>query len=392
MPVTELQIDSNQIDNNDVDNIIIDTDNNDIEQQQQYLNKINQLNQQQQQQQQQQLQEEKRVYNISPSTTTALHQRLPNNLNQNQLNNLQEFNFNINRNFNFCDDDDAKLPKVIDKTINTDNSTYEIKQKPTQTTIVREDTQQYTTQAKQQLINDDDDDETLYDLDNDTLPTSKYSLDYFDNFKQPDSFIPNYSSTYLQPNSKFKGQQKSGDKIFQIKVEFKTVDLSNSLCTGFLQIYGLTDEFSEIITYFKGEIINNPLNNSANVNYSFITENKNWGSFPKNDYEHWKKLTNDESNLLSDLQLIEKLNKIKENQDDGSGHFIYMRWKEEFLLPDSRIKQISNASFEGFYYIVLNVLNGEISGLYYHHSSEKFQSLNLKYESNFGINNSFEYI
>ena len=89
--------------------------------------------------------------------------------------------------------------------------------------------------------------------------------------------------------------------------------------------------------------------------------------------------------------------------------------ERRIFLPDSKIKQITGASFEGFYYIVLNIggggnnnngrfgkvdpcpllhqhlhppllrhcvmdcLPGGISGLYYHKSSEKFQSLSLRH-------------
>lgn len=259
---------------------------------------------------------------------------------------------------------------------------------------------------------------------------SKYSYDYFDQISDFHlingiNHIPQFENAYLHPNAQFIGEQQSGKSRFHIKVEFKTVDLINSAITGFLQISGLTEEHSEIITCFKGEIINNPLykykwkSNKNSFydpqikNYSFITENKYWGSFPKNDFEHWKKLTN--CSDLDDEQLKQRLNRIQQGQEDNQ--FIYMRWKEEFLLPDSRVKQISGASFEGFYYIVLNVggypstdnsmsrngsleclrfsnniVPGSISGLYYHKSSEKFQSLSLRYVADHGVSNNFEFV
>ncbi|EMG45474.1 Gid4 Glucose-induced degradation protein 4 [Candida maltosa Xu316] len=251
--------------------------------------------------------------------------------------------------------------------------------------------------------------------------SKKLSLDYFDQYKylaQQTNKIPAFNSIYLQPNSQFIGEQQSGKSCFHIKVEFKTVDLFNSLVTGFLQINGLTDANSEITTYFKGEIINNPLNTfnwknsngdkhtyqeEASQNYSFITENKQWGSFAKNDFEHWKKLTQS-TTFLSDDKLIKRLEKVQNGEEDDQ--YVYMRWKEEFLLPDSRIKQITGASFEGFYYIVLNVGGsrkpspnsndalspGGISGLYYHRSSEKFQSLSLRHVDNSNDNGTFDFV
>ncbi|EGW31766.1 uncharacterized protein SPAPADRAFT_62362 [Spathaspora passalidarum NRRL Y-27907] len=248
---------------------------------------------------------------------------------------------------------------------------------------------------------------------------NKYNLDYFKQFdsSNPRNKIPIFENKYLHPNALFTGVQESGKSRFHIKVELKNVDLINSIVTGFLQISGLTDDHSEIVTCFKGEIINNPLHKYQWTspdkksysdlklkNYSFITENKQWGSFVKNDFEHWKKLTN--SSDLTDSQLQQRLIRIQQGHEDNQ--FIYMRWKEEFLLPDSRIKQISGASFEGFYYIVLNIggydssdnqdvfsnsINpGSICGLYYHKSSEKFQSLLLRYVENHGVANTFEFV
>jgi glucose-induced degradation protein 4 len=50
---------------------------------------------------------------------------------------------------------------------------------------------------------------------------------------------------------------------------------------------------------------------------------------------------------------------------------IFMRWKEYFLVPDHRVRAISGASFEGFYYICFNQVTGTISGIYFHAKSEK---------------------
>ncbi|ABN64608.2 predicted protein, partial [Scheffersomyces stipitis CBS 6054] len=230
--------------------------------------------------------------------------------------------------------------------------------------------------------------------------------------------VPRFMNSYLRSNAVYVGEQQSGKSRFHIKVELKSIDLMNSVVTGFLQISGLTEDHSEIITCFKGEIINNPMNtylwqdrekkspNDYKVrNFSFITENKQWGSFIKNDFEHWKKLTG--SSTLSDEQFQQRLERISRGEEDQQ--YLYMRWKEEFLLPDSRIKQISGASFEGFYYIVMNIGSedhvnysapyvhsttispGSISGLYYHKSSEKFQSLSLRYVEDRGVSNTFQF-
>ncbi len=58
---------------------------------------------------------------------------------------------------------------------------------------------------------------------------------------------------------------------------------------------------------------------------------------------------------------------------------IFMRWKESFLVPDHRVREILGASFEGFYYICFNQISGDISGIYFHAKSEKYQQLELKH-------------
>jgi hypothetical protein len=49
-----------------------------------------------------------------------------------------------------------------------------------------------------------------------------------------------------------------------------------------------------------------------------------------------------------------------------------MRWKEYFLVPDHRVRTISGASFEGFYYICFNQVEGTVTGIYFHAKSEKY--------------------
>lgn len=46
------------------------------------------------------------------------------------------------------------------------------------------------------------------------------------------------------------------------------------------------------------------------------------------------------------------------------------RPQEQFLVPDHTIKDISGASFAGFYYICFQKSAASIEGYYYHRSSE----------------------
>ena len=53
--------------------------------------------------------------------------------------------------------------------------------------------------------------------------------------------------------------------------------------------------------------------------------------------------------------------------------------KELFLVPDHTIKDLTGASFAGFYYICFQKSTATIEGFYYHRSSEWFQSLSLNH-------------
>jgi len=48
---------------------------------------------------------------------------------------------------------------------------------------------------------------------------------------------------------------------------------------------------------------------------------------------------------------------------DRSAH-VFMRWKEQFLVPDHRVKHIAGASFAGFYYICYSKRENTIEGFY----------------------------
>ena len=50
--------------------------------------------------------------------------------------------------------------------------------------------------------------------------------------------------------------------------------------------------------------------------------------------------------------------------------FVFMRWKEHFLVPDHKIKDINGASFAGFYYICFQKSKSTVDGFYFHRNSE----------------------
>lgn len=91
-------------------------------------------------------------------------------------------------------------------------------------------------------------------------------------------------------------------------------------------------------------------------------DRKHWGKF-KPFYKYAKNFNSDDF----DYEALD-------NSD-----YVFMRWKEQFLVPDHTIKDISGASFAGFYYICFQKSTATIEGYYYHRSSEWYQSLNLNH-------------
>lgn len=63
----------------------------------------------------------------------------------------------------------------------------------------------------------------------------------------------------------------------------------------------------------------------------------------------------------------------------ANSDYVFMRWKEHFLVPDHTIKDINGASFAGFYYICFIKSSGRVEGYYYHRSSELYQSIELEH-------------
>ncbi|KAI9103149.1 vacuolar import and degradation protein-domain-containing protein [Phlyctochytrium arcticum] len=164
----------------------------------------------------------------------------------------------------------------------------------------------------------------------------------------------------LFSGSKFTGEQKCGQNSYDVSVDIQHVDLQNSFLCGYLSIKGLTDDWPDLCTFFEAEIVGS--------RYSFLT--RKWDADEEIDRQHWTKFP-----------------AFKENEDvfneDGftydfeKSDYVFMRWKEHFLVPDHRIKSISGASFAGFYYIMYQKSTGSITGFYFHNNSEWFQHLSL---------------
>ncbi|GAB7350923.1 hypothetical protein MBLNU459_g1434t1 [Dothideomycetes sp. NU459] len=168
---------------------------------------------------------------------------------------------------------------------------------------------------------------------------------------------PCSTSSFLRPGSRFHGTQQSDRQTYEVQVEIKDVDMEESFLCGYLRIQGLTDDHPTLTTYFEGEIIG--------TKHSFKTAHPEWGSTEKVDMQHWAR-----------FPAWRPLAKQAKSTNFTLKNFVqrehlFMRWKEYFLVPDHKVKSITGASFEGFYYICFNQCSGTVSGIYFHSRSEK---------------------
>ncbi|PYI19336.1 putative vesicle-mediated transport protein Vid24 [Aspergillus japonicus CBS 114.51] len=189
--------------------------------------------------------------------------------------------------------------------------------------------------------------------------------------------LPNYTSSFLRPGSKFTGTQQSDRQVYNVDVEIKHVDMQESYLSGYLRIQGLTEDHPTLTTFFEGEIIG--------TKHTFKTKNEAWGATEKTDMQHWNR-----------FPAWRPLSKQARKPDFTYRNYaqrehIFMRWKEYFLVPDHRVRSISGASFEGFYYICFNQVEGTVAGIYFHAKSEKYQQLELKHVEDHGCTPAMEF-
>lgn len=178
--------------------------------------------------------------------------------------------------------------------------------------------------------------------------------------------LPPYSSVrqigviknYLFNGSSFSGYQKSRNESYKVNVKIQEIDYNNSYLSGYLCINQLTKNHPSLTTFFEGEIISKQ--------HPFLT--RKWDAREDIDFAHWSKFED------FGQKYITSYNSDSFNYDElkNSDH-IYMRWKEQFLVPDHTIKDVEGASYAGFYYICFSKLTNSIKGYYYHKNSEYFE-------------------
>lgn len=177
------------------------------------------------------------------------------------------------------------------------------------------------------------------------------NLRWFDPLK-PDPLLelsllrhPPKSRGCLYPGATFNGTQKSGRNSYDVTVRIVNVDLEASHLCGYLNIRGLTEDWPELTTYFDAEIIGD--------RYGFVTGK--WGATEADDLKHWAR-------FAPFRPLRSALSKPGLRFDHLNKGFVFMRWKEKFLVPDHRVRDINGASFAGFYYVCVELGEGAKEG------------------------------
>ena len=180
---------------------------------------------------------------------------------------------------------------------------------------------------------------------------------------------PHHPSSLLRPGSRFSGTQQSDRQIYKVDVTILTLSTAESSLTGYLRIEGLTEDHPTLTTFFTGEVIGGPT-----PHYTFSTKHPSWGATDKTDLQHWARfpawrpLARD---AKRDIDFAHPWGSGPEPDPWWQRPHVFMRWKEWFLVPDHLVTSIQGASFEGFYYICFNQVEGRISGIYFHAKSEK---------------------
>ncbi|KKA27170.1 hypothetical protein TD95_004300 [Thielaviopsis punctulata] len=164
-------------------------------------------------------------------------------------------------------------------------------------------------------------------------------------------------SCFLRAGSKYRGTQRAERQVYEVNVDIKHVDMNDSYMCGYLKIQGLTPDHPQLTTFFQGEIIG--------PKYSFFTNHESWGATEDIDLSHWSKFPAFRTYTRSMRK--DRMPRL----DHLPQEYVFMRWKEHFLVPDHTVRSISGASFEGFYYIAFNMIKAEIQGIYFHARSEK---------------------
>ncbi|KAJ1990773.1 GID complex subunit 4, VID24 [Coemansia umbellata] len=167
---------------------------------------------------------------------------------------------------------------------------------------------------------------------------------------------------HLYSGSKFSGSQSNGTRSYMVTVTLKYVDMGVPELCGHFTIRGLTNELPKLTTYFDAQVV-------GAGNNSFITNQ--WDATVDTDRTHWSFFPafKQYRNKFDCKDFLFKLNM--------SDRFIFMRWKERFVVPNYKLSRINGASYDGFYYVCYDQEEETIVGYYYHRDSDHYQCLKL---------------
>ncbi|KAJ1885091.1 GID complex subunit 4, VID24 [Kickxella alabastrina] len=212
---------------------------------------------------------------------------------------------------------------------------------------------------------DDDDDldpgytSEFEERDNELLPTSEQLI-----FSQAWSTWPT-SFHHLYSGSQFSGSQSNGKRSYEVDVSLQYVDMGVPELCGHFTIRGLTSELPTLTTYFDAQIVGTASN-------SFVTNQ--WEATVDTDRTHW-------SFFPAFMQYRNRFSSKDFNYKLGtSDKFVFMRWKERFIVPNYKLSKINGASYDGFYYVCYDREEAAVTGFYYHKESDQYQCLKLKHK------------
>ncbi|CDF89633.1 ZYBA0S04-08966g1_1 [Zygosaccharomyces bailii CLIB 213] len=200
------------------------------------------------------------------------------------------------------------------------------------------------------------------------------------------------TTNYLRPRMQFTGYQISGYKKYQVVITLKTVNLPlggasspSPHVRGFLTIRGLTNQHPEITTFFDAFAVNHSEFGFLSSSWARDSPMGSCRADDQTDLEHWLNFPAFKQLFLSGCSQSQEepptLNDIIDGTYEFSNYleqrFVFMRWKEKYLVPEELADGVEGASYDGFYYIVHDQVTGNIQGFYYHQDAEKFQQLEL---------------
>lgn len=231
-----------------------------------------------------------------------------------------------------------------------------------------------------------------------SLNNKKYILNDNSSYKVPrlhpesKDLTSNSFFTHFQPKTVFTGHQYSRYRKHKVSITFNTTHLNKnnfnpSICepnlSGILTISGLTRKNPKINTSFDGYIIDGNQFGWLSETWPKIECLKPFITTAEVDMIHWEKFN---------INITWK--KFRNGILDD--RYICMKWKERCLIDENNgviEDELSGASYDGFYYIVLDLELGIINGYYYHDKATQFQEIRLNTVdsgTNLSVNGSFE--